>query len=162
MTVLLFVRPRFHANAQAETRVCACAQVSGLSVWIGRQLEPMSGLPPWAVTLLACLLVSAVTEFASNPATLTVFLPILSALVWHCTRTDVIGRNTPSMRVNQGEMRVSEARDPSGGSHCYSSVRQDGFHVVILEQELMTGDWCRLNPDLHPPTSGIRSTTSET
>lgn len=58
-------------------------QVSGLSVWIGRQLEPMSGLPPWAVTLLACLLVSAVTEFASNPATLTVFLPILSALVRH-------------------------------------------------------------------------------
>jgi len=41
----------------------------------------MSGLPPWAVTLLACLLVSVVTEFASNPATLTVFLPILSALV---------------------------------------------------------------------------------
>ena len=60
-----------------------CLQVSGLSVWIGRQLEPMSGLPPWAVTLLACLLVSAVTEFASNPATLTVFLPILSALVGH-------------------------------------------------------------------------------
>lgn len=56
-------------------------QVSGLSMWIGRQLEPMSGLPPWAVTLLACLLVSVVTEFASNPATLTVFLPILSALV---------------------------------------------------------------------------------
>lgn len=63
--------------------MCARAQVSGLSVWIGRQLEPMSGLPPWAVTLLACLLVSAVTEFASNPATLTVFLPILSALVRH-------------------------------------------------------------------------------
>lgn len=62
---------------------CVCMQVSGLSVWIGRQLEPMSGLPPWAVTLLACLLVSAVTEFASNPATLTVFLPILSALVRH-------------------------------------------------------------------------------
>ncbi|KAK1906186.1 Solute carrier family 13 member 4 [Dissostichus eleginoides] len=61
--------------------LAAGCKVSGLSVWIGRQLEPMSGLPPWAVTLLACLLVSAVTEFASNPATLTVFLPILSALV---------------------------------------------------------------------------------
>lgn len=61
--------------------VTSLGQVSGLSMWIGRQLEPMSGLPPWAVTLLACLLVSAVTEFASNPATLTVFLPILSALV---------------------------------------------------------------------------------
>uniref|UniRef100_A0A674A9J5 Solute carrier family 13 member 4 n=1 Tax=Salmo trutta TaxID=8032 RepID=A0A674A9J5_SALTR len=60
--------------------LAAGCKVSGLSVWIGRQLEPMSGLPPWMVTLLACLLVSAVTEFASNPATLTVFLPILSAL----------------------------------------------------------------------------------
>ncbi|XP_029016246.1 solute carrier family 13 member 4 [Betta splendens] len=60
--------------------LAAGCKVSGLSVWIGRQLEPMSGLPPWAVTLLACLLVSTVTEFASNPATLTVFLPILSAL----------------------------------------------------------------------------------
>uniref|UniRef100_A0A1A8GNC5 Solute carrier family 13 (Sodium/sulfate symporters), member 4 n=1 Tax=Nothobranchius korthausae TaxID=1143690 RepID=A0A1A8GNC5_9TELE len=60
--------------------LAAGCKVSGLSVWIGRQLEPMNGLPPWAVTLLACLLVSVVTEFASNPATLTVFLPILSAL----------------------------------------------------------------------------------
>uniref|UniRef100_A0AAY4C440 Solute carrier family 13 member 4 n=1 Tax=Denticeps clupeoides TaxID=299321 RepID=A0AAY4C440_9TELE len=60
--------------------LAAGCKVSGLSMWIGRQLEPMNGLPPWAVTLLACLLVSAVTEFASNPATLTVFLPILSAL----------------------------------------------------------------------------------
>uniref|UniRef100_A0A8C6U594 Solute carrier family 13 member 4 n=1 Tax=Neogobius melanostomus TaxID=47308 RepID=A0A8C6U594_9GOBI len=60
--------------------LAAGCKVSGLSVWIGQQLEPMSGLPPWAVTLLACLLVSAVTEFASNPATLTVFLPILCAL----------------------------------------------------------------------------------
>ncbi|KAJ8006527.1 hypothetical protein DPEC_G00108180 [Dallia pectoralis] len=60
--------------------LAAGCKVSGLSVWIGRQLEPMSGLPPWMVALLACLLVSAVTEFASNPATLTVFLPILSAL----------------------------------------------------------------------------------
>lgn len=60
-------------------------------MWIGRQLEPMSGLPPWAVTLLACLLVSAVTEFASNPATLTVFLPILSALVRHATPHTLTG-----------------------------------------------------------------------
>ncbi|MBN3306353.1 S13A4 protein, partial [Amia calva] len=61
--------------------LAAGCKVSGLSVWIGRQMEPMSGLPPWTVTLLACLLVSTVTEFASNPATLTVFLPILSTLV---------------------------------------------------------------------------------
>ncbi|XP_072123775.1 solute carrier family 13 member 4-like isoform X1 [Mobula birostris] len=60
--------------------LAAGCKVSGLSEWIGRQMEPMSNLPPWAVTLIACLLVSVVTEFASNPATITVFLPILSTL----------------------------------------------------------------------------------
>ncbi|XP_078272593.1 solute carrier family 13 member 4-like [Rhinoraja longicauda] len=60
--------------------LAAGCKVSGLSDWIGRQMEPMSSLPPWAVTLIACLLVSVVTEFASNPATITVFLPILSTL----------------------------------------------------------------------------------
>lgn len=67
-------------------------------MWIGRQLEPMSGLPPWAVTLLACLLVSAVTEFASNPATLTVFLPILSALVRKHFHTPVTSHKQMNLR----------------------------------------------------------------
>lgn len=90
-----------------EAHVCVCVQVSGLSVWIGRQLEPMSGLPPWAVTLLACLLVSAVTEFASNPATLTVFLPILSALVRHAhslTHLQLAGRG-------EGKKKLSKTSD---------------------------------------------------
>ncbi|XP_044102576.1 solute carrier family 13 member 4 isoform X3 [Neovison vison] len=53
---------------------------SGLSTWIGHQMLSLSGLPPWAVTLLACILVSIVTEFVSNPATITIFLPILCSL----------------------------------------------------------------------------------
>lgn len=53
---------------------------SGLSTWIGHQMLSLSSLPPWAVTLLACILVSIVTEFVSNPATITIFLPILCSL----------------------------------------------------------------------------------
>ncbi|KAM8816181.1 solute carrier family 13 member 4 [Rhynchonycteris naso] len=53
---------------------------SGLSTWIGHQMLSLSSLPPWAVTLLACVLVSIVTEFVSNPATITIFLPILCSL----------------------------------------------------------------------------------
>ncbi|XP_062054099.1 solute carrier family 13 member 4 [Lepus europaeus] len=53
---------------------------SGLSTWIGQQMLSLSSLPPWAVTLLACILVSIVTEFVSNPATITIFLPILCSL----------------------------------------------------------------------------------
>ncbi|XP_006887210.1 PREDICTED: solute carrier family 13 member 4 [Elephantulus edwardii] len=53
---------------------------SGLSSWIGHQMLSLSSLPPWAITLLACILVSIVTEFVSNPATITIFLPILCSL----------------------------------------------------------------------------------
>ncbi|XP_053320894.1 solute carrier family 13 member 4 [Spea bombifrons] len=60
--------------------LAAGCKTSGLSIWIGRQMECLSSLPPWAVPLLACVLVSAVTEFVSNPATVTIFLPILCSL----------------------------------------------------------------------------------
>ncbi|CAH6778432.1 solute carrier family 13 member 4 [Phodopus roborovskii] len=53
---------------------------SGLSTWIGHQMLSLSSFPPWAITLLACVLVSIVTEFVSNPATITIFLPILCTL----------------------------------------------------------------------------------
>ncbi|XP_047619109.1 solute carrier family 13 member 4 isoform X3 [Phacochoerus africanus] len=56
------------------------SKTSGLSTWIGYQMLSLSSLPPWAVTLLACILVSIVTEFVSNPATITIFLPILCSL----------------------------------------------------------------------------------
>ncbi|KAM3926592.1 solute carrier family 13 member 4 isoform 1-T1 [Leptodactylus fuscus] len=60
--------------------LAAGCKTSGLSTWIGRQMECLSSLPSWAVSLLACTLVSAVTEFVSNPATITIFLPILCSL----------------------------------------------------------------------------------
>ncbi|XP_078503429.1 solute carrier family 13 member 4 [Lissotriton helveticus] len=60
--------------------LAAGCKTSGLSTWIGRQMEGLSSLPYWVVTLFACVLVSAVTEFVSNPATVTIFLPILCSL----------------------------------------------------------------------------------
>ncbi|NXX77153.1 S13A4 protein, partial [Urocolius indicus] len=60
--------------------LAAGCKTSGLSTWIGRQMLSLSRLPYWAVTLLACILVSLVTEFVSNPATITIFLPILCSM----------------------------------------------------------------------------------
>ncbi|XP_013921757.1 PREDICTED: solute carrier family 13 member 4-like [Thamnophis sirtalis] len=60
--------------------LAAGCKTSGLSMWIGRQMLSLSSLPSWAVSLLACLLVSVVTEFVSNPATITIFLPILCGM----------------------------------------------------------------------------------
>lgn len=98
-------------------------QVSGLSMWIGRQLEPMSGLAPWAVTLLTCLLVSAVTEFASNPATLTVFLPILSALVRTHYHTPVTSHKQMNLRETVSSQLCSLHNDPNKRPLCPRSQR---------------------------------------
>ena len=62
-------------------------QVSKLSEWIANKLTPLGSLPLWLVILISCLIVTSVTEVASNPATITIFLPILSPLV---SRTHVV------------------------------------------------------------------------
>ncbi|XP_067855907.1 solute carrier family 13 member 1 isoform X2 [Heptranchias perlo] len=56
------------------------SEVSGLSLWVGSKLEPLGSLPVWVIVLVSCLIVTSVTEVASNPATITIFLPILAPL----------------------------------------------------------------------------------
>ncbi|ELK13905.1 Solute carrier family 13 member 1 [Pteropus alecto] len=53
---------------------------SGLSKWIGNKLSPLGSLPLWLIILISSLLVTSLTEVASNPATITLLLPILSPL----------------------------------------------------------------------------------
>ncbi|NXC40096.1 S13A1 protein, partial [Penelope pileata] len=55
-------------------------EVSNLSAWVANKLTPLGSLPLWLVILISCLIVTSVTEVASNPATITIFLPILSPL----------------------------------------------------------------------------------
>ncbi|NXL89627.1 S13A1 protein, partial [Alectura lathami] len=55
-------------------------EVSKLSAWVGSKLTPLGSLPLWLIILITCLIVTSVTEVASNPATITIFLPILSPL----------------------------------------------------------------------------------
>ncbi|XP_072508968.1 solute carrier family 13 member 1 isoform X2 [Notamacropus eugenii] len=53
---------------------------SGLSLWIGQQLTPLGSLPVWSIILISSLLVTSLTEVVSNPATITLLLPILAPL----------------------------------------------------------------------------------
>ncbi|KAE8575203.1 hypothetical protein XENTR_v10003758 [Xenopus tropicalis] len=55
-------------------------EVSGLSTWIGSRLQPLEGISPALAVLLVTVLIASFTEFASNTATIIVFLPILSEL----------------------------------------------------------------------------------
>ncbi|XP_066118289.1 solute carrier family 13 member 1 [Saccopteryx bilineata] len=53
---------------------------SGLSKWVGNKLSPLGSLPLWLIILISSLLVTSLTEVASNPATITLLLPILAPL----------------------------------------------------------------------------------
>ncbi|XP_040837308.1 solute carrier family 13 member 3 isoform X6 [Ochotona curzoniae] len=53
---------------------------SGLSVWIGGQLHPLENVPPVLAVLLVTVVIAFFTEFASNTATIIIFLPVLAEL----------------------------------------------------------------------------------
>lgn len=54
------------------------SKVSGLSKWVGMQLESFQVMPPAAIVFVICMLAAALTEVASNTATATILLPILA------------------------------------------------------------------------------------
>ncbi|XP_055004715.1 solute carrier family 13 member 2 isoform X2 [Boleophthalmus pectinirostris] len=56
------------------------SEESGLSKWLGQSLAPLEKIPPFAISLLLCLLVATFTECSSNTATTTLFLPILGSM----------------------------------------------------------------------------------
>uniref|UniRef100_A0A674IC77 Solute carrier family 13 member 3 n=1 Tax=Terrapene triunguis TaxID=2587831 RepID=A0A674IC77_9SAUR len=53
---------------------------SGLSVWIGGHLHPLESVPPAVAVVLITIVIALFTEFASNTATIIIFLPILAEL----------------------------------------------------------------------------------
>ncbi|KAB1265766.1 Solute carrier family 13 member 5 [Camelus dromedarius] len=59
--------------------LCA-SQASGLSEWIGKQMEPLHAVAPAAITLILSLLTAVLTECTSNVATITLFLPIFASM----------------------------------------------------------------------------------
>ncbi|XP_074528665.1 solute carrier family 13 member 2 [Halichoeres trimaculatus] len=60
--------------------LAAGSEKSGLSLWLGESLTPLQKIPPYAISLLLCLLVATFTECSSNTATTTLFLPILASM----------------------------------------------------------------------------------
>ncbi|MFZ9890003.1 MAG: SLC13 family permease, partial [Myxococcota bacterium] len=52
---------------------------SGLSAWLGAQLEWLSGAPAPVIVFSLCLGMSLLTEVTSNTATTTLVLPVLFA-----------------------------------------------------------------------------------
>jgi sodium-dependent dicarboxylate transporter 2/3/5 len=54
--------------------------VSGLSLWLGRQLHVLEGWHPLLMIIIICLLVTFLTELTSNTATSQILLPVFGGL----------------------------------------------------------------------------------
>lgn len=57
------------------------AKNSGLSIYFSQRLVRLQHLPKEALVVLVCLLAAGMTEFASNTATASILLPMLTNLV---------------------------------------------------------------------------------
>ncbi|XP_025091733.1 solute carrier family 13 member 5-like isoform X2 [Pomacea canaliculata] len=55
-------------------------RASGLSNWIGKQLEVFSGVDKWGMLFIICFIAAAATEVTSNSAIAILFMPILGRL----------------------------------------------------------------------------------
>lgn len=60
----------------------ACEE-SGLASWIGAHLQPLAQVPPAAAVMLITAFLACFTEFASNTATIIIFLPVIAELALH-------------------------------------------------------------------------------
>ncbi|XP_066499791.1 solute carrier family 13 member 3 isoform X1 [Hoplias malabaricus] len=53
---------------------------SGLAAWIGGHLQPLAQVPPAVAVILITAFIACFTEFASNTATIIIFLPVIAEL----------------------------------------------------------------------------------
>ncbi|XP_038579156.1 solute carrier family 13 member 3 [Micropterus salmoides] len=56
---------------------------SGLASWIGGHLQPLAEVPPAAAVMLITAFLACFTEFASNTATIIIFLPVIAEMAIH-------------------------------------------------------------------------------
>ncbi|XP_042889596.1 solute carrier family 13 member 5-like isoform X6 [Penaeus japonicus] len=56
------------------------SKVSGLSIWLGDQLQYFNVMPKEAIVFIVCLMTAMLTEVASNTATASILLPVLKEL----------------------------------------------------------------------------------
>uniref|UniRef100_A0A5F5PS40 Solute carrier family 13 member 5 n=1 Tax=Equus caballus TaxID=9796 RepID=A0A5F5PS40_HORSE len=75
-------------------------EASGLSEWMGKQMEPLQAVPPAAITLILSFLIAVCTECTSNVATTTLFLPIFASMVKTGLMMNIIGVFCVFLAVN--------------------------------------------------------------
>ena len=56
-------------------------ETSGLSLAISDKLSALSNFPNWVFVIFTCVMVTSLTEFSSNIATASIFIPLVASIV---------------------------------------------------------------------------------
>ena len=64
----------------AVSSISTALTETGVTRWLGQELQVMQDVPLWIVAVVVVALMVAVSEMMSNSATVTAFLPILAGL----------------------------------------------------------------------------------
>jgi len=104
---------------------------SGLSVWIGKELGVLGSLPDWAMVVIVCILVAALTEITSNVATANILLPVL-AEVARATTTNPLYLMIPATVTCSYAFMLPVATPPNAIAHEASGMATSTMMAVGL------------------------------
>ncbi|XP_053340548.1 solute carrier family 13 member 1 [Clarias gariepinus] len=146
-------------------------KVSGLSTWVAELMSPLGNLPVLAIVTIACLIVTSITEVASNPATITIFLPILAPLA-EAINVNPLYMLIPATISVSFSFLLPVSNPPNAIVFAYGHVKiMDmvkaglGMNVIgVLSVLLAVSTWGRpiFSLDTYPdwaPTYGVANTT---
>lgn len=116
--------------------ILTCFQESGLSEWVGTQLKQLDAIPPVAIVICICVMITTFTEFTSNVATATIFLPILAFLVSTTWREEVqfyilkgqFSNSRPPAKI------LLKVVSPKGGDHFPGCLFKDQVGHICLSK----------------------------
>jgi di/tricarboxylate transporter len=77
---------------------------SGLSDWIGSQLEGLTGLNEWVLLIIICVLSSVLTQIVSNVTTAAIIIPIVLKLAQQLKINPVLLLIPPTLICSHGFM----------------------------------------------------------
>jgi len=112
------------------------AEKSGLSTYIGGQLSGLESLPQWAMVVVICITIAALTEVTSNVATANILLPVL-AEVARATEINPLYLMVPATVTCSYAFMLPVATPPNAIAHEASGMSSTqmmkvGFMLNIL------------------------------
>ncbi|KAH0619129.1 hypothetical protein JD844_018819 [Phrynosoma platyrhinos] len=139
VTILFFFpskRPtlKWWFDLKGPGRFSSLLQESGLSIWIGGRLDPLENLPPAVAVILITIVIALFTEFASNTATIIIFLPVLAELARTGLLMNLMGVLLLSLAINTWGMSIFQL----GTYPAWANIHSENTTTLLVDVQNIT------------------------